>query len=96
MNDEITTFLDNPWIKDIPKSKYMVELLRFLNIGRRMDSIRSRFKEIPEPYLMAAMEALNALGLLKEVETPNGKFYVLSQKGKMLLSYLNEFMGSSV
>jgi predicted transcriptional regulator len=96
MTDEITTFLESPWIKEIAKSRYMVELLRFLSIGRRPESIREHLKEVPEPYLMAALEALSSLGLLRELDTPNGKFYVLSQKGKIVLSYIEQFTGSNV
>jgi len=83
-------------MKHITSSKYMVELIRFLNIGRKYSSIKAKFSKIPEPYLLGALEALTALGILRELEVAGEKFYVLTTKGKIALSYIDQFRGSSV
>lgn len=83
-------------MKHIASSKYMVELIRFLNIGRKYTSIKAKFSKIPEPYLLGALEALVALGVVRELEIAGEKFYVLSTKGKIALSYIEQFRGNSV
>jgi len=92
----VTQFLESPWMKHIASSKYMVELLRFLNIGRKYSSIRAKFPNLPEPYLLGALEALVALGVVREIEVAGEKFFVLTNKGKIALSFIEQFRENSV
>ena len=91
MVEDVTTFLESPWVRDIASSRYMVELLRYLRIGRKVDSILAKFNELPQDYLLGALEALESLGVVKSLSVSGNTFYVLSSKGKLLLSYIDEF-----
>ncbi len=90
MVEEVTTFLEHPWVKRIAESKYMIELLRFLRIGRKTDSIIAKFPDIPPEYILGALEALESLEVIKSIDVSGEKFYVLSSQGKLLLSYVED------
>jgi len=74
----------------------MVELLRFLRIGRKLPSILSKFSDLPEEYVLGALEALESLGVLRSLDISGEKFYVLTNEGKLLLSYIEELRKPSV
>ena len=92
----MTTYLEHPWVKHVARSKYMVELLRFLRVGRKVTTITAKFKEIPEDYLFGALEALESLGVVKSLTVSGERFYVLTSDGKLLLSYIESLTESSV
>ncbi|NPA87003.1 MAG: hypothetical protein GXO00_03260 [Candidatus Diapherotrites archaeon] len=92
----MTLFLDHPWVKHVAESSYMVELLRFLRIGRKLPSILSKFSDLPEEYVLGALEALESLGVLRSLDISGEKFYVLTNEGKLLLSYIEELRKPSV
>ena len=92
----MTTFLEHPWVKHVSESRYMVELLKFLSIGRKVSTILSHFKELPEEYVLGALEALESLGVVKSLDVGEEKFYVLSSQGRILLAYIEDLQKPSV
>ena len=89
-------FLERPWIKSVVKSRYMMDLLRFLRMGRKYEAIRSRFSSIPEPYVSGALEALEKLGVVTTINVQGETVYVLTDTGKVVLSQLESLEASGV
>ena len=89
-------FLERPWIKSVVKSRYMMDLLRFLRIGRKYEAIRSRLSSVPEPYLLGALEALEKLGIVGTINVQGEKIYVLTDTGKVVLSQLESLEASGI
>ena len=94
--EDVTTFLNYPWIKRVAESKYMVDLLRFLRIGRKVSSILAKFHDLPQEYVLGALEALESLGIVKSLEISGEHYYVLTGEGKLVLSYVEELSKSSI
>ena len=88
--------MDHPWIKHVAESRYMVELLRFLSIGRKVPTILAKFKELPEEYVLGALEALESLGVVRMLDVGGEKYYVLTSQGRAILAYIEELTKSTV
>ena len=89
-------YLERPWMKKVLESKYMVELLRYLKVGRKVSSILAKFSDVPNAYVLGALEALEKLGILRKISVGGEDVYVLSDSGKVLLSQIEELLRPSV
>ena len=89
-------YLERPWMKKILNSKYMVELLRYLRVGRKTSSILAKFSDIPDAYVLGALEALEKLSIVRKISVGGEDVYVLSDSGKVLLAQVEELLKPSV
>ena len=89
-------YLERPWMKKVLQSKYMVELLRYLRVGRKVSSILARFSDIPGAYVLGALEALEKLGIVRRISVSGEDVYVLSDSGKVFLAQVEELLKPSV
>ncbi len=88
--EDVMTFLEYPWVKKAARSKYMADLIKFLSTGRKVSSILAKFHELPEEYVLGALEALESLGVIKSIDVRGEKYYVLTSKGRIINSFIQE------
>lgn len=94
--EDVMAYLERPWMKKVLNSKYMVDLLRYLRVGRKISSILAKFSDIPEAYVLGALEALEKLGVVRKISVGGEDVYVLSDSGKVLLAQVEELLKPSV
>ncbi len=94
--EDVTAYLERPWMKRVLESKYMVELLRYLKVGRKVPSILAKFPDVPDAYVVGALEALEKLGIVRRISVAGEEVYVLSDSGKVLLAQIEELLKPSV
>ncbi len=78
--------MDNPWAADIPKSKILMDLVKYLQEPHSIDEIHEKFGKLTDDDIAYALYVLKTLGVVEG----DGEKVWLSQKGTEFLKEYEE------
>ncbi len=76
--------LDNPWAADIPKSRLLLDMMRYIKEPKSVEEIERQFKKLSDDDIAYALYVLKSIGVVEG----DGEKVWLSKTGR---TFIEEF-----